>query len=83
MIQTESGVRTRVDILTRDPNGKLGCVECKASETAPLSPNQKKGQSELAATGGVIKGKGKPGFPGGMKLPPIDTEIKVKRRDEP
>ena len=36
--QTSSGVKTRLDFMTRDPTtGTIGCIECKASATAPLT----------------------------------------------
>lgn len=39
-IGTQSGIRTHLDWVTRDSTGTIGCVECKASATAPLTPNQ-------------------------------------------
>ncbi|MCR5599336.1 MAG: HINT domain-containing protein [Ruminococcus sp.] len=44
--------------------------EVKASETAPYTTNQRKGYELLQKYGGEIRGKGKPGFEGGTKLPP-------------
>ena len=36
-LETSSGKRTRMDFVTRDPtSGEIRCIECKASETAPL-----------------------------------------------
>jgi hypothetical protein len=74
-IKTESGTRTRLDMIGRDANGDIACVECKASETAPLTRNQKRAFPELEQTGGRIMGKGKPGFPGGSQIPPTRVEI--------
>src|SRR5262249_11017117 len=75
-VELPSGRRIRPDFLTRDPTtGKLGCIECKAGETPKLSENQKKGYPEFAESGGVVKGQGKPGFSGGMTLPPIEYEL--------
>ena len=76
-IETQSGVKTRLDFITQDPvTGEIGCVECKASATAPLTTNQKLAFPEIGQTGGVIKGAGKPGFPGGMQIPPTGVEIR-------
>jgi hypothetical protein len=53
----------------------IACVECKASETAPLTRNQKRAFPEIEQSGGRIMGKGKPGFPGGTQIPPTRVEI--------
>ncbi|MVV52062.1 pyocin [Pseudomonas sp. PB120] len=74
-IKTESGTRTRLDMIGRDSNGDIACVECKASDTAPLTRNQKQAFPELEQSGGVIVGKGKPGFSGGTVLPPTRVDI--------
>jgi hypothetical protein len=49
--------------------------ECKASETAPLTPNQAAAFPEIESRGATIVGAGKPGFPGGTRLPPTRVEI--------
>jgi len=69
-VKTESGTRTRLDMIGRDKNGDINCVECKASDTAPLTRNQKKAFPEIERSGGTIVGKGKQGFPGGTVIPP-------------
>lgn len=74
-VKTESGTRTRLDMIGRDKNGDISCVECKASDTAPLTRNQKKAFPEIEQSGGTIVGKGKPGFPGGTVIPPTRVEI--------
>ncbi len=75
-VKTQSGVRTRLDFLTQDPmTGEIGCIECKASPTAPLTDNQAAAFPEIGQTGGTILGAGKPGFPGGMQLPPTTVQI--------
>ncbi|MDR9865895.1 MULTISPECIES: S-type pyocin domain-containing protein [Pseudomonas] len=74
-IKTESGTRTRLDMIGRDANGDIACVECKASDTAPLTRNQKRAFPEIEQSGGRIMGKGKPGFPGGTQIPPTRVEI--------
>jgi len=75
-IKTDSGVKTRLDIVTIDSDGKFQCVECKSSETARLTKNQKKAFQEIERTGGTVVGKGKPGVPGGTRMPPRPVEIK-------
>nr|WP_324020365.1 VENN motif pre-toxin domain-containing protein [Pantoea sp. JZ29] len=46
-IKTDNGTNVRVDIMTRDDNGGVSCIECKSSSTAPLTQNQKIGYPEL------------------------------------
>ncbi len=75
-IRTGSGVRTRLDFLTRDPlTGEIGCIECKASLTAPLTENQNIAFPDIGQSGGTIVGKGKPDFPGGTQIPPTGVKI--------
>jgi RHS repeat-associated protein len=75
-IKTESGVSTRVDIMTRNPaTGKIGCVECKSSATAPITTNQARAFPEIQISGGTITGAGKPGFPGGFSVPPTRVDV--------
>lgn len=75
-IETGSGVRTRLDFLTLDPvTGDIGCVECKASSTVPLTTNQTLAFPEIGQSGGTIVGAGKPGFPGGTVIPPTTVQI--------
>jgi RHS repeat-associated protein len=76
-IKTPSGTRTRVDYVTRD-GAQIGCVECKASATAPLTSNQASGFPEILQNGGVVVGKGKPGVPGGTVIPP-GTQVIIRR----
>lgn len=79
-VKTQSGVKTRIDIMHKDANtGNIQCVECKASQTAPLTKNQKVAFPEIAETGGVVVGKGKHPFTGGTIIPP--TQIKIIRKD--
>ncbi|WP_426206750.1 S-type pyocin domain-containing protein [Pseudomonas sp. TWP3-1] len=80
-VKTDSGVKTRIDMMGRDTDGEISCIECKASETAPLTKNQKAAFPEIEKTGATIVGKGKPGFPGGTKIPP--TRIEILRPDSP
>ncbi|CAE6958473.1 hemagglutinin repeat-containing protein [Paraburkholderia domus] len=74
-VKVGDGTRTRIDIMTRDDNGTIACVECKSSDTAPLTPNQTKAFPQIESEGGVIVGKGKPGFPGGTVIPPTKVNI--------
>lgn len=74
-VKTDSGVRTRIDMMGRDADGNLSCVECKSSETAPLTRNQKVGFPEIEKTGATVVGKGKPGFTGGTRIPPTRVDI--------
>jgi hypothetical protein len=75
-LQTESGVKTRLDYLARDPTtNAIRCIECKASETAPLTPNQEAAFPEIESSGATIVGAGKPGFPGGTIIPPTTVEV--------
>jgi filamentous hemagglutinin len=75
-VRTQSGIRTRLDWVTVH-EGKVGCIECKASPTAPFTTNQASAFPEIAETGAVVVGKGKPGMPGGTIIPP--TEVDVRR----
>jgi len=67
--------RTRIDMMGRDADGNISCVECKSSETAPLTRNQKLGFPEIEKTGATVVGKGKPGFTGGTRIPPTRVDI--------
>lgn len=77
-IETPSGVRTRIDFISQANKGKIKLTEAKSSDTAPLTVNQEDAFPEIETAGGVIVGKGKPGFPGGTQIPP--TKVKVKRK---
>ncbi|ORM45331.1 pyocin [Pseudomonas chlororaphis subsp. chlororaphis] len=74
-VKTDSGVRTRIDMMGRNADGEISCVECKSSEIAPLTKNQKKAFPEIEKTGATVVGKGKPGFPGGTTIPSTRVEI--------
>jgi len=80
-VVTQSGVRTRLDIMGTDANGNIFCIECKASATAPLTPNQQAGFPEISQTGATVVGRGKPGFPGGTIIPP--TQVQIVRPGSP
>jgi hypothetical protein len=55
--QTMSGAKTRLDSLVRDPTtNAIRCIECKSSETAPLTPNQEAAFPEIESSGATIVG---------------------------
>ena len=74
-VRTQSGVKTRIDLMGRDAKGNIVCTECKASATAPLTKNQAAAFPEIQQSGAVVIGKGKPGFPGGTEIPPTTVNI--------
>ncbi len=74
-IKTSDGTRARLDIVTRDSNGNIGCIECKSSDSAPLTKNQAIAFPLVESQGAVVVGKGKPGFEGGTVIPPTKVEI--------
>jgi filamentous hemagglutinin len=74
-VKTQSGVRTRIDLMGRDASGNIVCTECKASATASLTRNQAAAFPEIQQSGAVVVGKGKPGFPGGTQIPPTTVDI--------
>jgi hypothetical protein len=75
-LDTQSGLQTRIDFLSRSPGTReIRCIECKASETARETANQKEAFKEIADNGATIVGAGKPGYGGGMKIPATNVEI--------
>jgi filamentous hemagglutinin len=74
-VETNSGNRAVIYIMTKDSNGKIGCHECKSSATAPLTKGQTKSYPEIENGGAIVVGKGKPGFEGGTLIPPTKVEI--------
>jgi RHS repeat-associated protein len=74
-VKTQSGVRTRIDVVGRDASGGLRLTEAKSSSSAPLTPNQRAAFPEIAQTGGTVVGVGKPGVPGGTQIPPTNVDI--------
>jgi len=75
-IKTNSGVKTRIDLVGNDAStGNLVLTEAKSSTTAPLTNNQKLAFPEIAETGGVVVGKGKAPFVGGTQIPPTTVQI--------
>ncbi|VUD51028.1 tRNA3(Ser)-specific nuclease WapA [Thalassocella blandensis] len=74
-IKTKSGTKTRVDLVSKDKDGNIKCTECKSSETAPLTKNQKQAFPEIEESGGTVVGKGKPEYPGGTEIPPTKVDV--------
>jgi hypothetical protein len=80
-VELPSRTRVRLDFMTRNRMiGQIGCIECKSSATAPLKPHQIKAFREMEQHGATVVGRGKPGFPGGMKIPPTQVEIRRPRK---
>lgn len=77
-VKTSSGVRTRVDAIGLDANGKVVINEYKSSLTAPLTGNQKIAFPEIYEGGATVVGKGKGIFSGGYQIPP-GTKVTIIR----
>jgi RHS repeat-associated protein len=73
-VKTVSGTKTRIDLVS-NKDGACRLVECKSSATAGLTKNQTKAFPEIEASGAVVVGRGKPGIPGGTRIPPTKVEI--------
>src|SRR5205809_925151 len=73
-VKTETGTKTRVDFAGKE-SGQTALTEAKSSAEAPLTPNQTKAFPEIEQTGATVVGKGKPGFPGGTKIPPTKVDV--------
>jgi len=80
-VKTESGVSTKIDFASKGQDGTVNLTEAKSSATAPLTKNQTAAFPEIEQTGGVVTGKGKPGFEGGTQIPP--TKVKIVRPKAP
>ena len=77
-VKADNGVKTRVDFISKDSQGKVALTEAKASQTAPLTKNQTAAHPSIEQRGGTVVGKGKPGYVGGTKIPP--TKVNVVRK---
>lgn len=77
-IKTSSGVKTRVDAIGLDSNGKVVINEYKSSLTAPLTDNQKIAFPEIYESGGIVVGKGKGIFSNGYQISP-GTKVAIIR----
>ncbi len=74
-VKTESGVKTRLDFIGSDKEKGVVCIECKSSETAPLTKNQKIAFPEIEKTGATVVGNGKGDFTAGVKIPAVKVKI--------
>lgn len=74
-VKASNGVKTRFDVASRTEEGVVKLREAKGSATAPLTKNQKLAHPSIEESGGVVVGKGKPGFPAGTQIPPTKVEI--------
>jgi len=72
----ESRTRTRVDFAGIDKESReIQLTEAK-SGNGQETRNQSKAFPEIERSGATVVGKGKPGFPGGKKIPPTKVEIR-------
>ncbi|TPV43788.1 WXG100 family type VII secretion target [Bacillus dicomae] len=79
-LQTPSGVRTRVDIASKNlETSEVHLTELKSSLTAPLTKNQKLAFPEIEKHGAIIKSRNKPPFDYLEVIPP--TKVKVIRKE--
>jgi len=74
-LKTESGVKTRMDVVSTKASGEIRLQEAKSSATAPLTKNQQLAHPEIGQTGATVVGQGKPGYPGGTKIPPTKVDV--------
>jgi hypothetical protein len=76
------GPPTRVDLMAGNPvTGTIHCFECKSSESAPLTKDQRKAFPRIEQGGATILGAGKPAFPGGSSIPPTKIEFLVRPKE--
>lgn len=78
MVKTNTGVRTKIDIAGKDANGNICLIECKSSQTASFTPNQKRAIPQIAKSGGVVVSSNK-SVPKGTIIPPTKVNIVIKR----
>jgi RHS repeat-associated protein len=74
-VKTESGTRTRLDLISIDATGACRPIECKSSATAQLTSAQSRAFPEIEKSGAVVLGRGKPSVPGGTRLEPSRVEV--------
>ena len=74
--KTQSGVKTRLDILGTNSSGQIVGTEIKSSATAPLTRNQTAAFPEIAKTGAHVVGKGKWPYVGGTYIAPHVVPIR-------
>ena len=57
-VEMPSGAQARLDFMTRNRvTGEIGCLECKSSLTAPMTPNQAEVFSEMEKHTATVVGK--------------------------
>jgi RHS repeat-associated protein len=74
-LKTESGVKTKMDVVSTSASKEVRLQEAKSTATAPLTKNQKIAHPEIEKSGATVVGKGKPDYPGGTKIPPTKVEV--------
>lgn len=76
-VKAADGTKTRLDLVTKDAQGNITCIECKSSSTAPLTRNQKTAFPQIQESGATVVGnKGASiGLPKGSQIPPTKVEI--------
>ena len=78
-LRTKQGTRIRVDAIgIEKETDRIVIYEYKSSASARLTKNQKQGFPQLYLDGGVIAGKGKGYFHGGLKIP-SGTKVRIIR----
>jgi RHS repeat-associated protein len=82
-LKTESGVKTRMDVVSEKPSSGVRLQEAKSSATAPLTKGQKSAHPEIEKSGATVVGQGKPGYPGGTRIPPTKVEVVRPKPDRP
>jgi hypothetical protein len=81
-LETQSGVQTRMDFVSRDSSGNVVLIEAKSSATAPLTRAQAAAYPEIANAGATVVGNGKPGYPGGTQIPPTPVNVVRPPQDQ-
>ena len=76
-ITTEKAIQKIINTLKFAKVEGATLTEAKGSQTAPLTPNQKKAHPQIEQSGGTVRGnKGSSiGLPNGEKIPPTKIEI--------
>ena len=74
-VRTQSGTKTRLDMITKEADGSCRLAECKSSATAGFTKNQSKAFPEIETSGATVIGKGKGDFPGGTVISPQKVDV--------
>jgi RHS repeat-associated protein len=74
-LKTDSGVKTKMDVVSTKPSGGVRLQEAKSSGRARLTTNQAAAHPEIEKSGATVVGQGKPGYPGGTRIPPTKVEV--------